>query len=93
MADPLTSKQAQILDKSKAAVQALLGDPVKKRYWKNDLPPEGADAPALAQFNASTLDEIWIYTNGRVHFSVDGIARKVDDKTRLDLPPPENMIA
>jgi hypothetical protein len=93
MAEPLTSMQAQILDKNKAAVEALLGEPVKKRFWKNAEPPQNADAAALAAFRASMLDEIWIYSNGRVHFTLDGIAKKVDDKVRLDIPPANNLVA
>jgi len=27
-----------------------------------------------------------------VHFSLDNIARKVDDKTRFDLPPADGLI-
>jgi hypothetical protein len=33
------------------------------------------------------LDEIWIYTSGRVHFALDGKALKVDDKAGRDMPP------
>lgn len=92
MAEPLTSQQAQILDKNKAAVEALLGAPIKKEYWKTNVPPADADAAALAAHKAATLDEIWIYQEGRVHFSLDDIARKVDDKTRLDLQPEGGLI-
>jgi hypothetical protein len=92
MAEPLTTRQSQILDKDKAAVEALLGPPVKKGYWKTNAPPPAADAAALAAFKASTLDEIWIYKEGRVHFSLDNVARKVDDKTRFDLPPADELI-
>ena len=92
MAEPLTTRQSQILDKDKAAVEALLGPPVKKEYWKTNVPPSEADVAALASFKASTLDEIWVYQEGRVHFSLDNIARKVDDKTRFDLPPPGGLI-
>lgn len=93
MAEPLTTRQSQILDKNKVAVGALLGLPLKKEYWKTNEPPPEADAAALTAFKASTLDEIWVYEEGRVHFSLDNIARKVDDKTRLDLAPPGGLIA
>lgn len=93
MSEPLTSMQAQILDKNKAAVKDLLGEPVAKNYWKNAEPPQNADDAALAAFQASMLDEIWIYSNGRVHFTLAGIAKKVDDKVRLDLPPTDNLVA
>ena len=93
MAEPLTTQQSQILDKNKTAVQALLGPPVKKEYWKTNEPPPEADAAALTAFKAATLDEIWVYKEGRVHFSLDNIARKVDDKTRFDLPPSDGLIA
>lgn len=93
MAEPLTTLQSQILDKDKTAIETLLGAPLQKEFWKTDVPPEGADAAALAAYKAATLDEIWIYNEGRVHFSLDDIARKVDDKTRLDLPPLDGMIA
>lgn len=93
MAEPLTTRQSQILDKNKADTEALLGPPVKKEYWKTNEPPPGADAAALAAYKAATLDEIWIYQEGRVHFSLDDVARKVDDKTRLDLPPEGGLIA
>lgn len=92
MAESLMSKQSQILDKNKAAIQALLGEPVAKGAWKTTTPGPDADAAAVTAFNASTLDEIWIYREGRVHFSLDGIARKVDDKSRLDLPPADGLI-
>lgn len=93
MAEPLTTRQSQILDKDKTAVEALLGAPVKKEYWKTNAPPPEADAAALTAYKAATLDEIWIYQEGRVHFSLDNIARKVDDKTRLDLQPPGGLVA
>lgn len=92
MAEPLTTRQVEILEKNKAAIEALLGPPRKKEYWKTNEPPPEADAAALTAFKASTLDEIWIYQEGRVHFSLDGVARKVDDKTRLDMPPPDGLI-
>jgi len=93
MAEPLTTQQAQILDKTKPNVEALLGPPKIKRFWKNSAPPLGADAAGIAAFEASQLDEIWIYDNGRVHFSLAGLAKKVDDKVRLDLEPPGGLIA
>lgn len=93
MAESLTTRQGEILDKNKAAIEALLGPPVKKEYWKTNVPPPESDAAAITAFKAGTLDEIWIYHEGRVHFSVDNIARKVDAKTRFDLPPPGGLIA
>jgi hypothetical protein len=87
MAEPLTDMQSQILDKDKMAVEALLGKPLKKGYWKTMVPPPDADAAAVAAFKAGVLDEIWIYENGRVHFTLAGKAKRVDDKVRLDLPP------
>lgn len=92
MAERLTDLQAQIVTKNKAAVEALLGKPVKVGYWTTPAPPQGADAAALAAFNANTLDEIWIYVSGRVHFNLAGSALKVDDKTSLDLPPEQNLV-
>jgi hypothetical protein len=92
MADPLTTRQVEILDKNKAAIEALLDAPTKKEYWKTSEPPPEADAAAVAAFKATTLDEIWVYPQGRVHFSLDNIARKVDDKTRFDLPPADGLI-
>ena len=89
MAERLTDIEAQIVDKSKADVEELLGKPVKVSYWTNAKPPEGADAAAVTAFEAEALDEIWIYTNGRVHFTMAGTAVKVDDKVDRDLPPPE----
>jgi hypothetical protein len=90
MAERLTEIQAQILDKSKEDVETLLGVPVKIGYWKNEEAPEGADAAAIAAFEAESLDEIWIYTSGRVHFTMAGTAVKVDDKVDRDLPQPES---
>jgi hypothetical protein len=87
VADTLTDLQAQILGKNKAAVEQLLGKPLKKSAWTTSLPPQGADAAAVAAHEGSHLDEIWIYTSGRVHFAMDGKALKVDDKTSRDLPP------
>lgn len=91
MAERLTDIQAQIVTKNKAAVEQLLGKPLKKSYWTTTKPPDGANAAAIAAFEASALDEIWIYVSGRVHFSLAGAAVKVDDKTDRDLPP-EQMI-
>ena len=91
MADRLTELQAQILTRNKAGVEALLGKPLKKGYWTTSAPPDRGNAAAVAAHQATTLDEIWIYTSGRVHFSLEGKARKVDDKTDRDLPP-EQML-
>jgi hypothetical protein len=87
MANHLSSIQNQIVDKNKAEVEALLGKPLKVGHWKNMRPPEGANAAAMATFEATLLDEIWIYSNGRVHFSLAGKALKVDDDVSRDLPP------
>ena len=87
MADALTSIQANILDKEKAEIEAMLGAPLKKRYWTNVRPPEGATAAEIASFEAEQLDEIWIYANGRIHFTMAGKATAVDDNVTKDLPP------
>jgi hypothetical protein len=90
MAERLIDIEAQILDKTKEDVETLLGKPTKVGYWTKAKPPEGADATAA--FEAEALDEIWIYTNGRVHFTIAGNAVKVDDKVDRDLPPEEGML-
>lgn len=90
MAQTLSEMSEQILGKEKAAVQGMLGEPAKVGYWKNRARPE--DDSELAAYNESTLDQIWIYLNGRVHFNVAGKAVKVDDKVQLDMPPPENFV-
>jgi len=87
MAERLTDIEAQILTKTKAEIETLLGQPLKVGYWTNAKPPEGADAAAIAAFEAESLDEIWIYAAGRVHFTMAGAAVKVDDKVDRDLPP------
>lgn len=87
MAANLTSLQGTIVSKDKTAVEALLGAPVKKSFWTNARPPVGATAAEIAAFEAERLDEIWIYANGRVHFTLAGIAAKVDDNVAKDLPP------
>lgn len=92
MADRLTEQQTRILARSKAEVERLLGKPLKIGYWTTPAPPRGADRAAIAKFKANTLDEIWVYATGRVHFSLAGEARKVDNKTRLDLPRSENFV-
>jgi len=88
----LTDMQAQIVDKSKADVEALLGKPAKVSYWSNARPPEGASPAEVTAYNEKALDEIWVYNNGRVHFTMAGKAVKVDDKVDRDLPPPEGML-
>jgi hypothetical protein len=70
MPNNLTSIQSQILNKHKTAVEALSGQPLRKGYWKKTKPPQGADAAAIAAFESSVLDEIWIYSTGRVHFTL-----------------------
>lgn len=92
MADTLTSIQAQIVNKNKAAVEQLLGTPVKKGYWTTSKPPDGANAAAITAFKKAALDEIWIYASGRVHFNLAGTAIKVDDKTNRDLPPEQMLV-
>lgn len=92
MADRMTDNQTQIMGKTKAEVEALLGKPPKKSFWTTPHAPEGADPSEIAAFEADTLDEIWIYFNGRVHFSIAGRAIKVDDKTRFDLPPEQDQM-
>jgi hypothetical protein len=87
MAGTLTDIQANIVNKDKAQVEALLGAPVKKSYWKNAEPPQGATPQEIADFKANQMDEIWIYTNGRVHFTAAGKATSVDDNVLKDLPP------
>jgi hypothetical protein len=92
MADKLTEIRAQILKKDKAAVKALLGKPLKVGYWTTTQPPQRANRAAMAAFRMKTLDEIWIYARGRVHFNLVGKAVKVDDRTSRDLPPNENIV-
>jgi hypothetical protein len=91
VADSLTRIRAQLLRKDKATVRTLLGKPAKIGYWTTTKPPQGADAATLAAFEAATLDEIWIYAGGRVHFTLAGSAARVDDKTDRDLPPNLNI--
>lgn len=93
MAGRMSEQSAQIVSKNKAAVEALLGKPPTTGFWTTPPPPEGASAAAIAAFEDSTFDEIWIYTNGRVHFSISGKALEVDDKTKLDLPPDNLLMA
>jgi hypothetical protein len=92
VAEKLTRIQGQLLHKDKATVRALLGKPTKIGYWSTTTPPQGANAATLAAFEAATLDEIWIYAGGRVHFTLAGTAAKVDDKTDWDLPPNQNIV-
>lgn len=87
MPDTLTSIQGNIINKSKAQVEAMLGAPLKKRYWTNVHLAEGATPQEVAAFKAEQLDEIWIYANGRVHFTLAGKATRVDDNVAKDLPP------
>ena len=90
MAEHLTNMQDQIIDEDKGAIEALLGVPHKVSYWKNVRPQPGSDAAALALFEAEQLDEIWIYSNGRVHFNIAGKALKVDNNVAHDLPPEQD---
>lgn len=91
MPETLSEMRAQLLDKDKAGVRELLGEPVKVAHWTTAEPPGEASAADIAEFEEKTLDEIWIYYNGRVHFNLAGKAAKVDDKIRLE-PPPETMV-
>ncbi|HZM83487.1 MAG TPA: hypothetical protein VFC19_47840 [Candidatus Limnocylindrales bacterium] len=92
MPETLTERQAQILGKDRDSVRELLGEPVKVGHWTTADTPQGASPADVEAFQEKTLDEIWIYFAGRVHFNLAGKAAKVDDKTRLDLPPPENFV-
>ena len=92
MAEKLTSLRARIVHQNKASVQELLGRPARIGYWTTTMPPRTASAAMLTEFRARTLDEIWIYSTGRVHFTLDGRAAKVDDKPALDLPPAPNIV-
>ncbi len=87
MAERMSEQSAQIVSKAKTAVEALLGKPMTIGYWTTGEPAPGSTPAQIAAFEDGQLDEIWIYTNGRVHFSVSGKALKVDDKTLFDLPP------
>jgi hypothetical protein len=86
MADGLSSRRAEIEGKNKDAVRALLGEPVLTTYWKNTPPPANASPADLATFKGTTLDEIWVYPSGRVHFALSGTALKVDDRADKHLP-------
>ncbi|AXT85686.1 hypothetical protein C6I20_11125 [Aeromicrobium sp. A1-2] len=88
----MTDVSAQIIGKNKAAVEALLGKPVEVGYWTTTRPPEGANAAAVTAFEKESPDEIWVYTNGRVHFSLSDAALTVDDKSRFDLPPDNTLL-
>lgn len=90
MANQLSIMKEQIINKNKSEVQTLLGAPLKIGYWTNSRLAEGADAATIADFEATQLDEIWIYSNGRVHFNLAGKALSVDDNVSRDLPPEEN---
>lgn len=91
MAERLSRIRVQLLRKDKGTVRAMLGKPTKIGYWTTTKPPQGADAATVAAFEAATLDEIWIYAGGRVHFTLAGSAARVDDKTDRDLPPDPNI--
>ncbi len=93
MAERLSDLAPQIKNKTQAGVEALLGKPIDKGFWSTNEPPPGATPAQVAAHARSTLDEIWIYTNGRVHFSIAGKAIKVDDKTLFDQPPDQMLMA
>lgn len=86
MADGLSSRRAEIEGTDKDAVRALLGEPLLSSYWKNERPPENATPAEVADFESTALDEIWVYPNGRVHFTLAGTAVKVDDRSDKHLP-------
>jgi hypothetical protein len=90
MPDTLTSVESSIIGKDKPEVMALLGAPLKQRYWTNVRTPDDMTPQELAAFEAEQLDEIWIYATGRVHFSIAGLAKQVDDNVSKDLPPERN---
>ncbi|MGY4768685.1 hypothetical protein ACXC9Q_17380 [Kribbella sp. CWNU-51] len=92
MPERLTNLRTRIVHQDKATVQALLGRPAKIGYWTTTRPPQNASTAMLTEFRARSLDEIWIYPTGRVHFTLDGRAAKVDDKTAYDLPPAPNLV-
>lgn len=92
MAERLTDMEAQLLGMDKPEVTGLLGDPVKRGWWKTVALPADATPADVAAHEAGKLDEIWIYTQGRVHFSLAGKVIKVDDKTALDLPRDQMIV-
>jgi hypothetical protein len=81
----LSEMRGQLLERTKEQVRAELGEPERVTYWQNMKPPPEADEAALAEFRRTLLDEIWVYSNGRVHFSLEGRVLKVDDDTSHDL--------
>lgn len=87
MPEMLSSREPELVGKDKEAVKAMLGFPVKTGFWSKAEPPAGLTPDETASFEDQQLDEIWIYHNGRVHFSTAGNARRVDDNVRNDLPP------
>ena len=79
MPNGLTEMEADILQKTPEQVRELLGEPVTIAAWKTvDSPPE-ATAAEVDAFLATQLGEIWVYFNGRVHFSRANVAVRVDE--------------
>jgi chemotaxis protein CheY-P-specific phosphatase CheC len=88
-ADPLSEIGNQIVGRSKDEVRQLFGPPVTITYWTNTKTLPDTSVATRAAQAAETLDEIWVYRRGRVHFSVLGTAIRVDDRADRDLPPDE----
>ena len=92
MANGLTDREAEILGKTPQEIRDLLGDPVKVAAWKTvDSPPE-LTAAEVEAFLATQLGEIWVYTNGRVHFSRTNIAARVDEDVTKHLGDADLLI-
>lgn len=92
MTEFLSERRAELEGKDKAEVFALLGQPAAVSRWKNVPPPTNVTPAELTDFEETSLADIWVYRNGRVHFSIAGKVLKVDDKYENDLPPPEGMV-
>jgi hypothetical protein len=75
----LGERERDLVEKDKAAVEALLGAPVKKTFWTNVKTPPDGTAEQVAEHEARQLDEIWVYATGSVHFIAAGNVLKVED--------------
>ncbi|MGW5192753.1 hypothetical protein ACWEOO_26150 [Kribbella sp. NPDC004138] len=87
MPESLSALRLRLVGQTKEAVQTMLGRPATIDYWTTPQPPQNASAAMLEEFRSRTLDEIWIYPAGRVHFSLAGRVAKVDDKAARYFPP------